>query len=312
MITLEQHIKDFIEGYFNDYVEMGNEYAVYCPFHTNTDTPAFYINRKTGLFHCFNASCGAKGNFHQLLERLGLKNADKVFFGEDYTVEEIIGKLNDLENNRITEPKWQEALDKMTINYKEDTSKLQYLIDRGFHPSVLQNFEVGYSQLQNRIVIPLRNENYKLVGFIGRSPDDEIKPKYKYSDGLPRGSTLFNLQNAKHYNSVYITEGSLDAVKVHQAGFPNVVSTLGSKVSQPQMDLINKYFDEITILSDADEAGKGMECDIIDRAGRKNIWLVDYPEGLKDPGDCTEEQIREAIINKRNYLDVLFENSYKK
>lgn len=311
MATLQHKIREFVEGYFHDYEEMGDEFAVFCPFHANTNTPALYINKATGLWHCFNGACAARGSFNQLLVRLGLPETEATYFGEDVSIEQIIGKLNDMEDNQVKEPTWQEALDKMTINYATELDKIQYLIDRGFHASVLQRFEIGYSAIQNRIVIPVRNVDYKLVGFIGRAIDENIKPKYKYSEGLPRGGILYNLQNAKNYNEVFVTEGSLDAIKVAQAGFPNVVSTLGSTITTQQTELLNRYFDSIVILSDNDEPGEKCKRGIMDAAPRKNLWTVTYPEGKKDPGELTEKEIRECILNKQNVLDTLFQNTQK-
>ena len=46
------------------------EIAIYCPFHRNTDSASCYVNTKTGLWQCFNPSCGAKGNYAQLHRRL--------------------------------------------------------------------------------------------------------------------------------------------------------------------------------------------------------------------------------------------------
>jgi len=134
---------------------------------------------------------------------------------------------------------------------------------------------------------------------IGRAIHDWQEPRYLYNKGFKRADVLFNIQNAKQYDSVIICEGSLDAIKVAQAGFRNVVATLGAKVSPNQVRMIKKYFDAITVFSDNDDAGAEMRRAIIDECRGKEIYTVAIPDGLKDPGDMTDIQIKQAITSKQ-------------
>ena len=59
---------------------------------------------------------------------------------------------------------------------------------------------------------------------------------------------------------------------------------------------------------DNDEAGNAARRAIIEGNPRKDLWVVPYPSGIKDPGEMTEEQIRNSLSNKINYLDYLFQN----
>lgn len=303
MTTYADQVSEFVHQYLTLDSETFKEFACYCPYHNNTDSPAFFINKTTGLWYCFNPSCGMKGNFQQLVYRVTGKNAVTKHVITD---DELLKALEVKED--IEEEDWLGKLEKILINFNDpkDLAKIQYITDRGFHPTVLRHFEIGYSEIQRRIVIPLRDEDYKVVGFIGRAVDEETKARYKYSDGLPKATVLFNLQNAKHYSDVYITEGSLDAIKVHQAGYPNVISTLGASVAPHQFELINKYFNEVTILSDNDPAGESMKQSIIKNCPRKTIFVVQYPEGKKDPGELAEREIRDLIGGRIDYLSALF------
>lgn len=267
-----------------------------CPWHQNTNTPALFVNKKTGLFNCQNPSCGVKGNWAQFVLKLT---------GDEIIVMEPIINFDEVEE-RVWD--FGEAMDRCTINYKTDINRLKYLLDRGFNPLVLEHFEVGYSEQQNRIVIPLRAQDFRIVGFIGRALDPSQKPKYLYSKKLPKHEVLYNLQNAKNYSEVIITEGSLDAIKVHQARFPNVVSMLGANVTDAQMDLLNAYFDDIIVFADNDEAGQTLKNAIINKCARKNISIVvHYPGDKKDAGEMDESEIRIALQDKMNILDYLFE-----
>ncbi len=302
---MKDTIYNFAQNYMTIVREEGDELACYCPFHENRDSPALYLNKYTGLWHCWNASCGAKGRFGTLVKKI--TGETYILKSEDITLDRL-ELLFQTSEEEVEEEGFDEAMERITINYRdpEQVSKLDYLINRGFQPSVLEHFEIGYSALQDRIVIPVRSENFKVVGFIGRSTEDDGRPKYKYSDKFPRRNLLLNLCNAKNYDVGIVVEGSLDHIMVHQAGFPNVVSTMGSTVSQPQLDLLRTYFSSLIIFSDNDEAGDNMKRAIMDGAAEKEMYVVTYPEGFKDPGEMSTQQIQEAIQTRISHLEFLF------
>lgn len=295
-------VQKFVEKYFEIVHESADEYAVFCIFHNNIDTPALYINKKTGLFFCHNPACGEKGRFKTLVKKLGSDDYD---IKDESTIEDAIAAWG-------IEAQQQEveiSLDNVMMDYDTDeVSKLDYMIERGFTIETLRYFEIGYSQKKNRITIPVRDVNYKVVGIIGRALNPDAFAKYEYSKGFPRRLHLFNLQNAKHFNTAIVTEGSLDAIKVHQAGYHNVVATLGAQLSSDQATLLNKYFDELIIFADNDEAGKGLKNAIMEGCPRKGAKVVIYPEGFKDPGEMNENQIGECIDNAIDSFDYLFAN----
>jgi DNA primase len=239
----------------------GNELNIYCPFHKNTNSPAFYINIKTGLWQCFNPSCGKTGNFRQFYKKITGKAYNKEFDIDPRNLQKDLDRGLDDEYGNYASNKID--ISDIQIDYDKDISLLEPLISRGFTKETLRYFEIGFSAKKSRIVIPVRDANFKLVAFIGRAVDSEQDPRYLYSKGFKRADILFNLNNAKSFDSVIVCEGSLDAIKVHQAGFPNVVATLGAKVSDNQFSLLKKYFDSILIFSDNDEAGKRMAHDIL-------------------------------------------------
>lgn len=305
-------IEQFVQEYLTVVSETPSEYACYCPFHSNTSSPAFYVNKKTGLWHCFNPSCGRKGSFATLARELAGK---EIAWNHQphYSDDDLISLLSDEQPKEAPKQDWNTAFDRITVDYRNptDLGKLSYLLDRGYHAAVLEQFQIGYSERQNRIVIPARDEFFNLVGFIGRATSSDQFPKYLYSDNFPRRSTLFNLQNAKAHREVILTEGSLDAIRVHQAGFPNVVATLGASIPQEHHLMLNRYFDSIVLFFDNDDAGHSARRAIIEGNPRKDLWIVPYPSGVKDPGEMTEEQIRQCLSNKINYLDYLFQNKEK-
>jgi DNA primase len=110
---------------------------------------------------------------------------------------------------------------------------------------------------------------------------------------------LFNIQNAKLHSDVIIVEGSVDAMKVHEAGFPNVVASLGAQVSPQQVSMLKKYFDRIIIFSDNDDAGEAMKGAIINSCCGKELYAAKISDGLKDPGEMSVKQIKDSITNKQ-------------
>jgi DNA primase len=162
----------------------------------------------------------------------------------------------------------------------------------------MRHFEVGFSIEKNRVVIPVRSHNYELVGLIGRAIESTQQPRYLYNKGFKRADVLFNIHNAKNYNSVIVVEGSVDCMFVHQAGYPNVVATLGAAVSKNQGNMIRRFFDKVILFCDNDEAGMAMRCAMIEMCRGKEISVARIPEGVKDPAEMTKEQIAEAINNK--------------
>ena len=115
-------------------------------------------------------------------------------------------------------------------------------------------------------------------------------------------TNIFNIQNAKHYNECIITEGSTDAMAIHQAGYPNVVATLGAMVSQHQFMMIRKYFDSVIIFSDNDEAGQQMRRDILEACSGKELYTVELPDSKKDAGEMTQEEITQTLNKKTIYI----------
>lgn len=299
--NIERNIRELFNNWGIHIQSEGmSELNIFCPFHKNMHSPAFYINIKTGLWQCFNPSCGKKGNFRQLYKHVTGRP-----FTKDIKLDSVnLQKTIDKELMYGEEPKKYLDISDIEIDYSnnDDLLKLQTLLDRGLTAETLEEFEIGYSDKKERVVIPVRDPQYHVVGFIGRAIRSEQEPRYLYNNGFKRADVLFNIQNAKSYSSCIVVEGSIDAMFIHQAGFPNVVATLGSKVSPNQFTMLRKYFDEITVFSDNDEAGEQMKRDILDACSGKELYIVKLPDDRKDAGEMTEAEIVNTLQNKQNHI----------
>jgi len=300
IFSMESQIRELFENW-NIGIESqnGQEFNLYCPFHKNRNSPAFFINTRTGLWQCFNPSCGKKGNFRQLYREVT---------GKPYTKDTRLDPAalkNEIERGFRKTPVVDDIdIADVEIDYENEIElkKLDILHNRGLTYQTLEEFEVGYSDSKERVVIPVRDQLYKLVGFIGRAIRPDQEPRYLYNRGFKRADILFNIQNAKKYDNCIIVEGSVDAMMVHQAGFPNVVSTLGAQVSPNQIKILKKYFDSLTIFSDNDDAGNAMRSDIIKLCCGKEIYTVENNTGRKDPGEMSSTQIQDIINNKKHTI----------
>ena len=137
----------------------------------------------------------------------------------------------------------------------------RYLTRRGISPATAQWFGVGMYHgagfLAGRCVIPIRDEQSRLVAYAGRAVNGE-EPKYRFPAGFRKSQVLFNLDRAMDTggNNVIVVEGFFDALKVHQAGHPAVVALMGSSFSQRQSELLLSHFASVTLMLDGDQPGR--------------------------------------------------------
>ncbi len=118
-----------------------------------------------------------------------------------------------------------------------------------------------YCRFSERIMFPIRSKNGMIVGFGGRTisnhPAKYINsPQTKYFN---KSRLLYGYYFAKDSifknKKIIITEGYLDVVMLHQAGFDNAVATLGTALTQEHLPLIAKLEPEVILAYDGDDAG---------------------------------------------------------
>ena len=176
-----------------------------------------------------------------------------------------------------------------------------YFKSRGIDMSSMAHFSLGYSEKQNMVTVPVHSPDGIPIGIVGRSIEGK---SFKNSTNLPKSKTLFNVHRAKRIGSnVIVVESSFDAIRVHQAGFPNVIATLGGHISTENIGLINRYFNKVTLMTDADHAGRELANSLASRLKNKDLLWASYeygkiyPHDAKDAGDMTEEEIKACIKN---------------
>lgn len=156
-----------------------------------------------------------------------------------------------------------------------------------------------FDWLGGRLIIPVIDQFNNVVAFDGRRIDGGKEQKYintKETSVFIKGKTLFNLNNLKKVKNqegidcVIMVEGHLDVVSLTQAGFKNVVASMGTALTKDQARILKRYSDKIIISYDGDFAGqkaaiKGLE--ILSEEGL-DVKVAVMPEG-KDPDDVIRE-----------------------
>jgi DNA primase len=292
----------------------GRNYTGFCPFHSNTKTPAFVVWPETGTWRCFG-QCNEGGDifkfvmkkegwdFKEALQHLAQRAGVEL---QEYTPQQEAQKelydslralleeavvyyrnhllntpdvLNYLREKRgLTDatietfglgyapPGWDNALKHFTgRGYSE-----QDLADSGLLTVREVEDETGerdhrrtYDRFRHRIMIPIRDERGRMAGFGARIVDPDDIPKFLNSPETPifsKGRLLYGLDRARKpiraADQVVIVEGYLDVIAVHQAGYENVVSPMGTALTGEQLRLLKRFTRKIVLALDPDAAGQ--------------------------------------------------------
>ena len=213
-----------------------------------------------------------------------------------------------------------------------ETMSKQLRVKRGVTPAEL--VEVGltqargtgrggaYDRFRERIIFPIRDTNGHAVGLGGRylvaegDPGDH-GPKYLNSPATPlfdKSRTLYLVDRAKgairKSGQAVIVEGYTDALMAHQAGFDNVVASLGTALTPGQVALLSRYAKRVALAYDVDPAGQSAgtfgvtelsnlisELQADGGVGLTDVGVVRLPEG-KDPDEVirtSPDLWREAV-----------------
>ena len=313
------HIKSIVKSLGLDVVaEPGNEVMFYCPFHSNRHTASCCINKSSGAWLCFNPSCGESGTLIELVKRVMHKNDFEAMRFISAQETEVLNNFDEMMAGMFEEkPDFEEfnkdTLLKLSQDRSNSTEACNYFLSRGINNESMDYFELGYSAKQNMVTVPVHSPDGLPIGIVGRSIEGK---SFKNSTNLPKSKTLFNIHRAKKVGSnVIIVESSFDAIRVHQAGFPNVVATLGGFLSTEQHNILNRHFSKITIMTDADLAGRELGLSIANRLKNKDLLWASYeygkiyPHDAKDAGDMTEEEIKACIKNSVSDIEYRSWNS---
>jgi DNA primase len=268
--------------------EVDTDYIIYCPFHNNSRTPAGEIDKVSGMFFCF--SCHHVANLIEfVMHSTGRTYFESARFIKSKETQSDIAQ--EIDRRLISKPDFVQ-FDDLLIQRLNDAAlasprAMSYYSGRHITEESIKKFKLGFSEKQDMVTIPVHSPDGMTVGFVGRSVEGK---DFKNTPGLPKGKTLFNLNRIKTADKVYVVESSFDAIRLDQCGFP-AVATLGSNVSNNQIDLLKKYFNNIIVIADNDEAGGNMKDRISEKLGSR-VTVIQLDEKYKDIGDMNDESIK--------------------
>jgi DNA primase len=277
--------------------EVDTDYIIFCPYHGNYRTPAGEVDKYTGTFYCF--SCHQITDLYEFVmfvsKRTYFESARYVKSKEKEgsIAEEVLNKLEEKPTYVPFDEVTIRRLNKQALSSPRATN---YLKGRNITKESAEKFLLGYSESRDMITIPIHSPDGIAVGFVGRSVEGK---EFKNTPKLPKSKVLFNLHRTKSYSKIYVVESSFDAIRLDQVGMP-AVATLGANVSNIQIELLRKYFNNIIIIADNDEAGGNMQKRAIERLGSR-VSVLQLDKEYKDIGDMSDEAIRS--------LDFSFEKS---
>ncbi len=190
----------------------------------------------------------------------------------------------------------------------------KYLLDKGYtYEEMVQSGAVDvkdgryYDSLGGRLIVPIINQFNQVVAFGGRLLEKADFAKYKNTKEtvvFSKSNILYNLNNLKKLknekgiDSVIIVEGYMDTISLDQAGFYNVVASMGTSLTKDQARILKRYTDKVYISYDGDFAGqkasiRGLE--ILKDEGL-DVKVVSLPDGM-DPDDVIKNLGKEGYEN---------------
>ena len=329
-----------IVGHYLPLKKSGANFVCVCPFHDDKN-PSMSVSPSRGIFHCFSCKAGGDAiKFVMDYEKLSYPEAvEKIAGLQNFTLNYVRGGEPAKENKHILENAnafYRSLLYKTpaAIEYLYSRGITDELIDKfelGFAPEsaqtirLLQNeqiepkeaLEVGivkqnengiYASFINRITFPIYTHAGRLVGFGGRTISGN-PAKYVNSpqSAVFDKSTLFygyHLAKREIFtkNQIIITEGYMDVIMLHKAGFNNAVAVLGTALTTKHLPLLKRGEISVILCFDGDEAG-------INAATKSALLLAQNEidgsvviiEGGADPADM-------VVAGKIEYLRQIFES----
>lgn len=291
---------------------VSSDFNIICPFHEDIN-PSMRICLDDGTYFCFG--CGMKGNVLDFVKNVHPELNDL----QCCVLLEKILNSNEVKALNVKYKKKRKRQGKQALNEaydyyfglrvtdwnniytKEEQEILEYMEQRGFSAEALNvakckaNYNIAYP-----LLFPIF-DNGEFKGWVGRTMNKyvEKKRKYLYNDGFRKRDTLCGTYEQDKV--VFVCEGFMDYLSLKTRGhIKNVVAILGWHISDEQVQkLKDKGIDTIVSVLDNDKAGiKGTE--YLKRFF--NVVRFEYPKGVKDAGEMTEEQLRKEIVRIRRNL----------
>lgn len=332
--------------------ETENDFLSFCPYHGNHDSPAFSTSKTYGVSVCFNPACAASASLDRLvrdLKKVSHIEAKRLIMLKKNNSVPFAKRFDSVSKEPEELPEFpQSAIDKMYDRFWETPAAVDYMKGRGFEEETLRFFKVGFTpetrypaavSKPDMIVVPAYDARSKPIGLVGRGLHVKEFKNFgpgEHGRGFHKSKIAWNIQNARKFETVIICESTFDAMRIHQAGYPNVIALLGGSLSIVQEELLKRHFTRVIIMTDNETGNdivyhrscnkcrkKGLElCEghkpgrdlgmqIAERLPNMRIKWASfddndiYPHGAKDATDMTDDEIRQCLRNAVSHYEYL-------
>jgi len=323
-VTIEQILRRY--GLWDTLKPVGKNMTGCCPIHHGTNPRQFTVNPEKNIFNCFG-DCQKGGNILDLvagLEGCDIKEAAlmiKSWFlpsgvadskAKDREAKDAPFQQKDTqlvrEKNEVSDlPESEgEPVENKPLSFRLRTvPDHPFFAERRISPETVAHFGLGFcnkGMMADRIVIPINNEAGELVAYGGRAVTAEMAAleKYKLPPGLNKMALVYNLdRQADGVKTLVVVESFLSVFRLYQAGFEQVVTCLGSSMSERQADLLSAKLGpagQVLFLLDADEAGrKGAANAMALLSQRLFVKDLDISALAKKPHLASEDELKKFL-----------------
>lgn len=342
----------------------GRNFSACCPFHQEK-TPSFTVSPGKQFYHCFG--CGAHGtaigflmeyerlSFPEAIETLAAELGMEVAYEGKPVTYDPSGRLHAVLLHACTYYKQQ---------LKNSPTAIQYLKNRGISGDAAAAFAIGYAptgwdhlfkklhaenipvndmldagliikndqggyydRFRERIMFPIRDNRGRIIGFGGRTLNNQDKAKYLNSPEsfvFHKSRELYGLyESRKHQPSpdyLLVVEGYMDVISLAQHKIYNAVATLGTATSEEHVGKLLRHCRIIIFCFDGDRAGRqaawrALEVSLPNMLSGSRIQFLFLPEN-EDPDSLIRKEGRENFIARiaqaQDLSDYLFEHLKQK
>jgi DNA primase len=313
---------------FIEIKKSGANFKACCPFH-GEKTPSFVISPTKQIYHCFG--CGVGGDaikfvmeyeklaYPEALEKLAsMYNISLTYENntqqklDTKVLQEIKQYYQKLFISNATAKEYiksrgisEFSIEKFEIGYAPNSLQtINYIKDNFLNLGdakelgVIDSGENGlYARFIERITFPIYALNGSIVGFGGRTITGH-NAKYVNSPQTKlfnKSRLLYGYHLAKEHiykrKEIIITEGYLDVIMLHQAGFEHSVATLGTALTQEHLPLLRRGEPKVIVAYDGDNAGlnAAYKAALMLSGGNFEGGVVIFAQGV-DPADMVKEK----------------------
>ena len=265
--------------------------------------PSFSVSLESGAWICY-AGCGA-GSLIQLVKRLrNLSDKSAKLWlltqaGKEITFDHVLSAMTKPIVDQYIPDEDSIRLAQADYDLMDEDTMSEYFFDRGFNVGTVRKWGIRYDVLLKAIVIPIYSaDNSRIIGTVKRlvPPVPKGISKYRYNAGFQRKFHLFGAnKHMKDGRATIVVEGPLDAIWLHQCGFDNTVSLLGSYCSEDQIRILKQLGNKLILALDNDEAGREATVRIVEKL--KNFFIIQVVPmyNASDVQELSELELREVI-----------------